>query len=166
MAGNIEYIINRTAFELIAEEILAYLDIDKILGVLINDGLFAMWIYACEKMRLEKDVWRDIERQGLEALERQKIVKFFCKICQLTEGLEKETVYENTLANLQRRFQEIQGRKMEEGRRKKEYEKAFYSELNQFFIDLAGDLPKLLFMRDLMEKVLLYARYHAKAVRV
>jgi len=35
--------------------------------------------------------------------------------------------------------------------------------LNQYFQELAQDLEKLLFMKDLLERVFIYALYHAKA---
>ena len=36
--------------------------------------------------------------------------------------------------------------------------------LNCFFHNLSEDLPNLLFFREILEKILIYARYHAKAM--
>ncbi|WP_456465763.1 hypothetical protein [Desulfurobacterium sp.] len=40
-----------------------------------------------------------------------------------------------------------------------------HTELNQsFFEDLSNNLNSLLFFREILEKILIYARYHAKAI--
>jgi len=46
---------------------------------------------------------------------------------------------------------------------KKEKEKNRGQILNKYFQNLAQDLNKLLFMKELLEKVFIYALYHAKA---
>lgn len=89
--------------------------IDKSLGVLMNDGVYAYYIYVVS--------------EGLKDV-------FIDKIQALTTFVEVNNVNKNN------------------------------SELNEeYFQELSKDLGKLLFFRELLEKVLVYARYHAKTIK-
>ena len=88
-------------------------EIDKALGVLSNDGVYAYYVYARAK----------------------KIDKIFINEIQEIK-----------------RFVSVKGVKDTQG-------------LNQdYFEKLSQDLPSLLFFREILEKILIYARYHAKAM--
>jgi len=89
--------------------------IDKALGVLANDGVYAYWIY-CKGNKID-----DIFIEKLE------------KILNIINSIPKDN--EN----------------------KKNYEK--------YFQELSKNLPNLLFLKELIEKALIYARYHAKAMK-
>jgi len=111
---NLESAINQIAFEIVNKEILKENQINKLLGVLSNDGVYAMWVYA----RSEKNI------------DEKEVMKEFEPIFKLANPdlNEKNLDYE------------------------------------EFFKALAKDLWSLLFIKDLLEKTLIYARYHAKAM--
>ena len=46
----------------------------------------------------------------------------------------------------------------------KQREKERNEKLNEYFLNVSNDLHKLLFLKQLLEKTLIYARYHAKAL--
>jgi len=81
--------------------------INKLLGVLANDGVYAMWIYSKSK----KDI---NENKFLEKL--------------------------------------------------KDLLKADSQNYKKFFSELSNNLNQLLFFKELLEKTLTYARYHAKSM--
>ena len=82
--------------------------IDKSLGVLANDGVYAYWVY-CKANKIH-DVFID-ELQGLMKL--------------ISDDISDE---------------------------------------EQFFQKLSNNIYQLLFFKDMVEKALIYARYHAKAM--
>jgi hypothetical protein len=81
--------------------------IDKALGVLANDGVYAYWVY-CKANKID-DV-------------------FINKIQELKEVINSEQNNE------------------------------------KFFRNLSNKLNQLLFFKEMLEKALIYARYHAKAM--
>lgn len=115
--SNIEADINKMSFEIVesifkkeGSQRSKYInEIDKALGVLVNDGVYAYYVYVKSKNII--DVFLDLLG------DLQKFV-------------------DNT-------------------KEEKEWE--------DYFQELSKDLNKLLFFRELLEKVLIYARYHAKA---
>ena len=58
---NLEYEINNVAFEIVSENILDETEINKLLGVLANDGVYAMWVYALDKIKIKDNK----DRMGL-----------------------------------------------------------------------------------------------------
>ena len=54
--------------------------------------------------------------------------------------------------------------KEEKKREKEQKEKERDKILNEFFWKLSSDIHQLLFFKDMVEKALIYARYHAKAM--
>jgi hypothetical protein len=109
MAINLESSINNVGYEI--TNIIDKNNIEKLLGVLSNDGVYAMWVYAKSK----KDI------NEIKLMRKIKPIIYFVK-----------------------------------GLRDDNYE--------QYFQELSQDLNNLLFFRELLEKVLIYARYHAKAM--
>ncbi|WP_202695648.1 hypothetical protein [Petrotoga sp. 8T1HF07.NaAc.6.1] len=115
--SNIEADINKMSFEIVesifkkeGSQRSKYInEIDKALGVLVNDGVYAYYVYV--KSKNISDVFLDL------------------------------------LGDLQKFVDNTE--------EKKEWE--------DYFQELSKDLNKLLFFRELLEKVLIYARYHAKA---
>jgi hypothetical protein len=86
-------------------------EINKLLGVLSNNGVYAMWVYAKSQ--------KDINESELFKSYMGPILKLF------NENIEN---------------------------------------LETFFQEISEDLHKLLFLKQLLEKTLIYARYHAKAL--
>jgi hypothetical protein len=109
----LESVINKVAFDIVNGEILDKNEIDKLLGVLSSDGVYAMWVYA----KAEKNIKED------------KLMGKFNYLFEIV-GFT--------------------------GKSDEDWEK--------FFQTIAENLSNLLFLKDLLEKVLIYARYHAKAM--
>ena len=122
MATNLDAMINRIGFEIVEEikkkgkdEAKYKNEIEKVLGVLSNDGVYAYYVYV--KSKKIEDV-------------------FLEKIKGILEYIDIKDNNENS-----------------------------FNELNQeFFETLSENLSDLLFFREILEKILIYARYHAKAM--
>lgn len=117
---NIEAELNKMSFELVQaikgknNKISKYKNaIDKSLGVLMNDGVYAYYIYVNSE--------------------------------------EIDDVFIDKIEDL-KKFIEINGENKDNQKLDEKY-----------FQSLSEHLEKLLFFRELLEKVLIYARYHAKA---
>jgi len=93
-------------------------EINKLLGVLANDGVYAMWIYSLEKVKSNQNEWLKNICKALKAL------GFTSQEC---DNPDKD--------NLTKDFQ-----------------------------NLSKNLSNLLYFKEVMEKVLIYARYHKKAM--
>jgi len=112
---NLESKIYELSFEL--SEAIDKNNLQKLLGVLSNDGVYAMWVYAMDKFKKEE-----------------------AKKAEITDLIIKL----NDFVKIKRG---IDNNKID----------------SQYFQNLAQDLNKLLFMKELLEKVFIYALYHAKA---
>jgi hypothetical protein len=108
---NLESEIYRLSFEL--SEKFEENDLNKLLGVLASDGVYAMWVYAKDKFNKDQQKIKEINR----------LIK------------DLDNFVKGNKNNID----------------------------NKYFQNLAQDLNKLLFMKELLEKVLIYAIYHAKA---
>ena len=110
---NLDAIINEIGFKIVEkinqeENKTKYKNfIDKVLGVLANDGVYAYWVY-CKANKIDNVFINELE----------VIMK----------------VISNEVSNKE-----------------------------QFFQKLSTDIHQLLFFKDMVEKALIYARYHAKA---
>jgi hypothetical protein len=113
---NLESEIYRLSFELSEE--FEENDLNKLLGILASDGVYAMWVYAKDKFKKDQQKIKEINR--------------------LIRGLDNF----------------VKGNENNEDNNNID---------NKYFQDLAQDLNRLLFMKELLEKVLIYAIYHAKA---
>lgn len=107
MANNLDAMINKISFEIVNKKIIDETDINKMLGVLSNDGVYAWWVYCKSK--------KDIDEEKL--LERLK------DILNINDN-----------------------------------------DYQQYFQTLSNNLSELLFRKEILEKILIYARYHAKAM--
>jgi len=110
---NLDAEINKVGYEIV-EKIKTHKDktklkneIEKTLGVLANDGVYAYWVY-CQSKKIT-DIFID-------------------KIKSLMKVVSNET------------------------------------DNQKFFQNLSKDLTQLLFFKEILEKALTYARYHAKAM--
>jgi uncharacterized membrane protein YgaE (UPF0421/DUF939 family) len=164
---NLESKIYELSFEL--SEAIDKNDLQKLLGVLSNDGVYAMWVYAMDKLdwKFSKDI---------EEMKKMKFFRLMEVISNLSEFSSEKLDYVNVLkeiatlsAEIDRLNQELKNmkennqEKRNKKHEKKEKEKNRGQILNKYFQNLAQDLNKLLFMKELLEKVFIYALYHAKA---
>jgi len=162
---NLDAVINKVGFEIanILDENL----INKLLGVLANDGVYAMWVYAlnkiewnyyndCEKFRQSK-LYKLLEKLNNFPIQIDKKIideKRNDEICKLTKEI-------NNLTNELKKDKNNKTKKEEKNKKIKERD----DKLNEFFLELSTDLNQLLFFKELLEKALIYARYHAKAMK-
>ena len=109
---NLEALISKISFEIVNEKILDENEINKLLGVLSSNGVYAMWVWAKSQ--------KNINEKNL-----------FNKIFDL--------------------FKKVREKKKDES-----YE--------SYFQNISGNIYQLLFLKQLLEKTLIYARYHAKAL--
>jgi hypothetical protein len=145
-------------------------ELNKLLGVLASDGVYAMWVYAKDKFecKFSKNKKEMIKQKCFKLLKIiSKLSNFSSKkleyctvlkeIAELTDNIDK---LKEEIGKLKKSQNEEKKKKIEEIERK---EKKRNQILNKYFQDLAQDLNELLFMKELLEKVLIYAIYHAKA---
>jgi len=92
-------------------------EVDKALGVLTNDGVYAYYVYV--KYKGVDDILINKLFDGLNP---------FLKFIKVKDEGKKDTLNE------------------------------------EYFKQLSGNLNNLLFFRDLLERVLVYVRYHLKAM--
>ncbi len=109
---NIESLTSRIAYEIVSERILDENEINKLLGILANNGVYAMWVWA----KSQKDINEE---------------KLFNKLLNVMKFVNE-----------------------------KKNEKKF----EDYFQKISQEIHKLLFLKQLLEKTLIYARYHAKAL--
>uniref|UniRef100_A0A7V4E3R8 Uncharacterized protein n=1 Tax=candidate division WOR-3 bacterium TaxID=2052148 RepID=A0A7V4E3R8_UNCW3 len=161
---SLESEIYKLSFEL--SEILDGKEINKLLGILSSDGVYAMWVYAMDKLD-----WNFSENK--EDMKNMKLFKLLYSISELDKYVSKKIRFDDKFCEeLAKLTQEINYLKKKKRRDKIEEEKLKnkieernqkFQKLNQYFKDLAQDLNKLLFMKELLEKVFIYALYHAHA---
>ena len=115
---NLDALINKIGYEIVEEikrkdnEKTKYKsEIEKALGVLSNDGVYAFYVYV--KAKKVDDVFLEKIRPVVEAIHELPLQK---------------------------------------------------DNWQDFFEVLSKDLNSLLFFREILEKILIYARYHAKAM--
>jgi len=168
---NLEYKINEIAFE--TAQFLDKTEINKLLGVLASDGVYAMWVWAVDKLE-----WKYEEDK--EKLKEQDLFKFLEKLSSLTDYLKTNKLkMDNLLEELSKCTKDINKLTDEIKNLKKEKQskeakqkaqelnekiKERNEKLNNFFLNLSKDIDELLFFKEILERVLILARYHAKAM--
>ncbi len=162
---NIEYLITKISYELVHDVSLKGNEIDKLLGILSREGVYALWVYTIYKLSNEK---------------LAKLVNKLCDIFSLippnenlNEGSSQESNYsiekiKRLSKNLKEKFSQFDKEKNEN--EKKELMKALKKELkeledttSEYLQNISDDIHKLLFLKQILERTLIYARYHAKA---
>lgn len=119
--NNLEYTLNELSFDIVNgsqkdKEILRF--IDKALGVLSNDGVYAYYVFCLSKDKKDDKKYSDI----------------FIK-----KPMDKLKPF------LHSKYSQI-------------------DKAEDFFKELSQDIYELLFFKESLEKALIYARYHAKAM--
>ena len=151
---NLDAIINEMGFEIV--QIIDENMINKILGVLANDGVYAMWVYCLNKLNEKEHIGflkqmaklpikvKDENDNEYELKEEE--IKEYIKILDEIEELKNDKT----------KKEELKQKQVEKQKKFIEYE--------NFFQNLSSDIHQLLFFKDMVEKALIYARYHAKAM--
>jgi len=103
--------------------------IDKALGVLVNDGVYAYYVFFKAREKKNDEDKNKVKKVFIDNL----LIKI-----KNNDHL-REYFWDKNKSNRQ-------------------------NEDVNFFRNLSSDLHKLLFFRDLLERALVYARYHAKAL--
>jgi L-asparaginase/Glu-tRNA(Gln) amidotransferase subunit D len=119
---NLESEIYKLSFEL--SEKFEENELNKLLGVLASDGVYAMWVYAKDKFNKDQ----------------QKVEKINELIRDLNNFVDNKKDNKKDGENIDNKNID-----------------------NKYFQNLAQNVNRLLFMKELLEKVLIYAIYHAKA---
>ncbi len=175
--NNIEALISRISYEIVSEKILDETEINKLLGVLSNNGVYAMWVYALDKIDTAFKIDDDtisIKRPRLFKLIlllRPLLYKVY-QTCFIDGLLQKE---ENKKNELTQKLEEINEGTLSDVEKEKKRNKLkneirnyltkeFIKETSIYLQIISKDIHKILFLKQLIEKTLIYARYHAKAL--
>ena len=174
---NLEALISIISFKIVNEKILDETEINKLLGVLSSNGVYAMWVYALDKLETSFKVKKDDNH-----IERPQIFKFLLKLkpllykvyqtCFIDGMLQKE---ENKRSELEQKISEIESENLDEKEKRKRISKEknkiidfltkeLIKESSIYYQLVSKDIHKLLFLKQLLEKTLTYARYNAKAL--
>jgi len=89
---NLESKIYELSFEL--SEVIDKNDLQKLLGVLSNDGVYAMWVYAMDKLD-----WKF--SNDIEEMKKMKFFRLMEVISNLSEFSSEKLDYDNVLKKLQ-----------------------------------------------------------------
>ena len=167
MSNNLDVLINKIGFEIVNKKIIEKNLIDKMLGVLANDGVYAWWVYTKKELNW-KFVSDEAKFKEFEFIKLILLLNEFdylfgkilleeniTKICELQKNIEEKQKEKKDKNNNDKRKLDNEIKKLKEQQN---------SLINQFFIKLSEDLNNLLFFREVIEKILIYARYHAKAM--
>ncbi|WP_297447006.1 hypothetical protein [Desulfurobacterium sp.] len=132
---NIEALTSRIAYEIVSKGILNESEINKLLGVLTNNGVYAMWVYAQANFKNGKT----------NKKANKKFCEFLIKILRLDTFISKKLNVNDIHADDETKYAEI------------------LKLADEYFSKISENLPQLLLLKQLLEKTLTYARYHAKA---
>ncbi|MDQ7031097.1 MAG: hypothetical protein Q9M37_00045 [Desulfonauticus sp.] len=164
--NNIDALINEISFEIVKEKIVDKNQIDKMLGVLANDGVYAWWVYTKKELN-----WKFVSDESkFKEFELIRLILLLNRFDFLfREILSEQDI--NKISQLQEQINNKQNEKKSKKDKNKEIDKEIANLkgqqndlLNNFFVDLSQNLQNLLFFREILEKILIYARYHAKAM--
>ena len=162
---NIECLITRISYELVDDVSLKENEIDKLLGILSRDGVYALWVYTIYKLNNEKlaklvnklcDIFSLIQPSGnLNEGSSQEPDFSIEKIKRLSENLEEK------FSQIDKEKNEIEKKKLMKALKKEL--KELEAKTSEYLQNISNDIHKLLFLKQILERTLIYARYHAKA---
>jgi len=165
-ANNLEATISKVSYELVSEKILDENEINKLLGVLSSNGVYAMWVYALDKLDLSFKENNE-KAQILEFLNKfLKLVKVIDKNFSELDNIKNINNYKEKISNLTKRIKNDtdKERKKSLNIERNRLLRLLLEEANKYLQEISNDLHKLLFLKQLLEKTLIYARYQAKAL--
>ena len=146
MSINLDAIINKIGFEIVSQDIAKESDINKMIGVLANDGVYALWVFSNDKLKFKSiKFWQTLfsKDEIIEALSEYKIEEVKLFTAEKNSKIDQEN----------------------DEKRKKQIFRDWQREVSEkFFHHLSENLNDLLFFREILERILIYARYHAKAM--
>ena len=148
---NLDAIINEMGFKI--AQIIDETMINKILGVLANDGVYAMWVFCLNKLN---------EKEHSEFL--KQMAKLPVKVKD--ENDKEYELKEKEIDEYIKILDEIEKHKKDKTKKEefKQKQKEKFNQFENFFQNLSTEVHQLLFFKDMVEKALIYARYHAKAM--
>jgi len=135
---NLEHEIAQISYEIADKKILGQNVVDKALGILVNDGLYAMWLFIEEKG----------EKKG-----------------SLSDNPQRETdKSKNKNKTKPKEFCEKIKRLLNEVKLISSCDCSKFEDREKCFKQLTEDLNKLLLARQILEKLLIYVRHQYKAL--
>jgi len=135
---NLEHKIAQISYEIANKKIIGQNVVDKALGILVNDGLYAMWLFIEEKGEKKENLSDNPQSETDKSKNKNKTKpKGFC------EKIER-------LLNEVRLINSCDCSKFENR--------------EKCFKQLTKDLNKLLLARQILEKLLIYVRHQYKAL--
>jgi len=174
-AENLEALISKISFEIVNEKILDENEINKLLGVLSSNGVYAMWVYSLDKLDTSFKV-----KEENNQIESPQIFKLLLKLKPLLYKVYQTSFIDDMLQeekNLEfkQKINEIKCENLDEKEKRKRISKEknrissfltkkLIEKSSIYFQNISQDIHKLLFLKQLLEKTLIYARYHAKAL--
>jgi len=87
---SLEALISKISFAIVNDGILDENEINKLLGVLSNDGVYAMWVYALKELELKFS-------QDEEELRNCQLFKFLNKISELDKFITNSLNFEDLI---------------------------------------------------------------------
>jgi len=176
---NLDALINEISFEIVNKKIIDENQINKMLGVLVNDGVYAWWVYTKKELdwKFIEEVDKFKEYNLIRLLLILEKISFLFeiniindKINDICEKQKKIKELDNEIKELKQQIKNKEEKKNKENeidekfKMKEQINLEQNNNFNSFFHYLSKDLPSLLFFREILEKILIYARYHAKAM--
>ncbi len=150
--SNLDVKIQKLSYEL--AEALEDTEINKLLGVLANDGVYSMWVFSLDKVK-DDITWTYKLAELIKILNlvpEQEFSNVFSNITNYSQFVSEINTKNTTISQTQN----SQQKKRERIARNKIFTK--------YLQKLSENLTNLLFFKEAMEKLLTYARYHKKAL--
>ena len=135
---NLEHKIAEISYKIASQKIIGQNIVDKALGILVNDGVYAMFLFIEEKGR--KEATSSDNSQAESDKDKNKNKTKPKEFCEKIERLLNEVRLINSC-----NCSTFEGRK-------------------ECFKQLTEDLNKLLLARQILEKLLIYVRHQYKAL--
>ena len=90
---NLEALMSKISFEIVNEKILEETEINKLLGVLSSNGVYAMWVWAMDKLGVKFS-------ENYENLKEKRLFKLLNKIAELDKFISKTLYFEKLLGEI------------------------------------------------------------------
>ena len=153
MTKNLDTLINEISFEIVKNQIVDENEINKMLGVLSNDGVYAFWVYTLKELKINAVYFYDLLFTYEKEEKPGNLIADICKFDNLME-----------LSILKNEIETLNNNSEKNKKKEKELFKDWQIKASKNFQNLSHNLNELLFFREILEKILIYARYHAKAM--
>lgn len=145
---NLDAVINEVGFEIAKLPDIDKTEINKLLGILATDGIYAMWVYLLSK---------SASKAGKLLLQIEKFKNYVPELKNHSNDFER--VY-NALKEIEKL------KTSEKNKKSLKNEEEIISIIHNIFTDLSKNFYDLLFFKEILERAMIYARYHAKTMGV